>query len=189
MTSARAGFRSSVLSFHRPRSMNPSGSGEKPVFKKDRYSYRLGIVALATLVVFSCFGPSHTEASSTRLTPRVKSEVPSPAPVARSQDKAGEPGTTSVNGRKGPEEPPNPEHRMIPLGRMDTGEPVEKPGEITRAPALPGSTLPNEVEPNNTAATANPLGGPTARIRSTINPAGDVDFYSFTAGAGDRVYA
>ncbi|MBK8988770.1 MAG: proprotein convertase P-domain-containing protein [Chloroflexi bacterium] len=46
-----------------------------------------------------------------------------------------------------------------------------------------------EVEPNNTPATANPLGGSVAILRGNTFPAGDLDYFSFTGNAGDRVYA
>lgn len=46
-----------------------------------------------------------------------------------------------------------------------------------------------EVEPNGTSATASPLGGTSVRVQANLFPNGDVDFYSFTATAGDRVYA
>ncbi|HRQ40767.1 MAG TPA: proprotein convertase P-domain-containing protein [Chloroflexota bacterium] len=46
-----------------------------------------------------------------------------------------------------------------------------------------------EAEPNDTPATANPLGGSSAVVRGNTFPAGDIDFFSFTAQAGDRVYA
>lgn len=52
----------------------------------------------------------------------------------------------------------------------------------------PGST---ETEPNNTAATANPLlglGGTIANRNASITPAGDVDFHSIVAAAGDVYY-
>ncbi len=42
---------------------------------------------------------------------------------------------------------------------------------------------------NNTAATATPLGGTSVKMRGNLFPNGDVDFYSFNATAGDRVYA
>jgi len=52
------------------------------------------------------------------------------------------------------------------------------------------SEFPSEVEPNGTAASATPLGGPGyVRMQGTVFPAADVDFYSFAALAGDRVYA
>ncbi|HEY8208410.1 MAG TPA: pre-peptidase C-terminal domain-containing protein, partial [Myxococcaceae bacterium] len=46
----------------------------------------------------------------------------------------------------------------------------------------------SETEPNPSAATATPIGN-QARLRANIVPATEVDFYSFTASAGDRVYA
>lgn len=46
-----------------------------------------------------------------------------------------------------------------------------------------------EVEPNNTPATATPLGGTNVKITGNVFPNADADFYSFTANAGDRVYA
>src|SRR5262249_46382282 len=48
---------------------------------------------------------------------------------------------------------------------------------------------PLETEPNNSAATATGLSGPAAKITGNIFPNGDVDYYAFTAQAGDRVYA
>lgn len=46
-----------------------------------------------------------------------------------------------------------------------------------------------ETEPNGTAATATPLGGTNVRIKGDIFPNADIDFFSFSATAGDRVYA
>jgi uncharacterized repeat protein (TIGR01451 family) len=46
-----------------------------------------------------------------------------------------------------------------------------------------------EVEPNGTSATASPLTGTNLVVRGNIFPVGDIDFYSFTATAGDRVYS
>lgn len=48
---------------------------------------------------------------------------------------------------------------------------------------------PLEVEPNLDAASATPLGGATAQVSGHIFPVNDVDFYSFTAAADDRIYA
>ncbi|GAB3690224.1 hypothetical protein GCM10027592_07350 [Spirosoma flavus] len=42
---------------------------------------------------------------------------------------------------------------------------------------------------NNSAATATALGGTAVKIRGNLYPKGDIDYYSFTANAGDRVYA
>jgi subtilisin-like proprotein convertase family protein len=46
-----------------------------------------------------------------------------------------------------------------------------------------------ETEPNNAAGTATGLTGSLVRITGNIYPAGDVDYYSLIAQAGDRVYA
>ncbi len=46
-----------------------------------------------------------------------------------------------------------------------------------------------EIEPNETFATATRLGASSVRIRGDIFPNADVDFYSFNANAGDRVFA
>ena len=54
---------------------------------------------------------------------------------------------------------------------------------------LDGMTLPTETEPNDTAATANALASNEVVLLGTINPAADVDWYSFPALAGDRVTA
>ncbi|MGH9949251.1 MAG: proprotein convertase P-domain-containing protein [Pyrinomonadaceae bacterium] len=45
-----------------------------------------------------------------------------------------------------------------------------------------------ESEPNGTSATANPLSG-NGRIKGNIQPNGDVDLFSFSATAGDKVYS
>jgi subtilisin-like proprotein convertase family protein len=54
-----------------------------------------------------------------------------------------------------------------------------------------GSSWPAEVEPNGTPATATPLSlvNGAAVIQGNAFPNGDVDYYSFTGSAGDRVYA
>jgi len=44
-------------------------------------------------------------------------------------------------------------------------------------------------EPNDTPGTATPLYGTNVKITANIFPEGDVDYYSFAAQAGDRVYA
>ena len=72
----------------------------------------------------------------------------------------------------------------IPGGRQSSG---------TLATILPAAAatvnLGNEVEPNGTSATATPLTGSNIKIKGLVFPANDVDFYSFSATAGDRVYA
>jgi len=55
--------------------------------------------------------------------------------------------------------------------------------------SVSGPITMREAEPNGDAASANPLGGSSAVVLGTIYPNGDVDYFSFTAAAGDRVYA
>ncbi len=77
-------------------------------------------------------------------------------------------------------------------------------GEIKGAPggkpSLPGGGGGNyrvptgqgyvgEVEPNNTSGTATPLVGTNLVAQGNVFPNADVDWYSFTAAAGDRLYA
>ena len=47
----------------------------------------------------------------------------------------------------------------------------------------------SDVEPNGTSATASPLPGGDIVVRGNLYPNGDIDYFSFTANAGDRVYA
>ena len=63
---------------------------------------------------------------------------------------------------------------------------------ITPEPLAPGNlNSVTEVEPNNTAGTANPLGlnANGCRVGSGAITAGDVDYWSFAAPAGSRVWA
>lgn len=52
-----------------------------------------------------------------------------------------------------------------------------------------GSNLGDESEPNNSAATADLLAASESKIKGNIYVEGDVDYYSFNAVAGSRVYA
>ncbi|MDC8011440.1 hypothetical protein [Tahibacter soli] len=86
-----------------------------------------------------------------------------------------------------------------PRNGKDPAPPVES---LPRSPSNPTAQSPvvrpsfnidpslnAEVEPNGTPATATPLpltNGAT-HIVGNIYPNGDLDFYSFTAAAGDRV--
>jgi len=75
-------------------------------------------------------------------------------------------------------------------GAPDTGGRPVSPGSAVRIPyALPRQAFAGENEPNGTAATASPIAGTNVVVRGMLYPNGDVDFYSFTASAGDRVYA
>ncbi|MFT3742848.1 MAG: PPC domain-containing protein [Pyrinomonadaceae bacterium] len=57
-----------------------------------------------------------------------------------------------------------------------------------RVNAPAGVGFSGEVEPNGTTATASPIAGSQAVVKAPLYPNGDVDFYSFTANAGDRIY-
>jgi len=68
-------------------------------------------------------------------------------------------------------------------------------GDISVHPSTPstvmipqGQALVKEVEPNDTPATAQPIVGSAAVILGNIYPDADLDYYSFTGAAGDRVY-
>jgi len=56
------------------------------------------------------------------------------------------------------------------------------------APARAGSAYTPEIEPNGSAATATPLASGAA-AQGNIYPNADVDVWSFSATAGDRIYA
>jgi len=58
------------------------------------------------------------------------------------------------------------------------------------SPAAFAQTFPDfEVEPNGASATATPIPSNPAKMRGYIYPNADEDYYSFSANAGDRVYA
>jgi len=61
---------------------------------------------------------------------------------------------------------------------------------VLHAPSTPlGQGFGGEVEPNGTSATATPIAGTNVAVHGNLWPNGDIDFYSFSANAGDRVYA
>jgi subtilisin-like proprotein convertase family protein len=99
-------------------------------------------------------------------------------------------------------EKPDPSQRA--QGKFDTGEEPNPEVSVITIPASGGSKAKspvangvtavinqvNEVEPNNTSATATAIGSLTnAKVRGNVFPVADVDFYSFSATAGDRIYA
>jgi len=62
--------------------------------------------------------------------------------------------------------------------------------DLVRLPATPlGQGFVAEVEPNNDSMTATPLGGDDVVARANVFPNADVDYWSFSGAAGDRVYA
>ena len=48
--------------------------------------------------------------------------------------------------------------------------------------------IPETTAPDNTAAKAQAITSP-AKVRGNVYPNADIDYYSFTANAGDKVYA
>lgn len=66
---------------------------------------------------------------------------------------------------------------------------VRHGGKLAAGPNIVSQGFVAEVEPNGTAATATPLPGTAAAAEGLVYPNGDVDFYSFTAAAGDSVFA
>ena len=82
---------------------------------------------------------------------------------------------------------------------MDSGQEMKEgsqssaglnPRGLRHAPTeAQGQGLAPEVEPNDTPGTATPLVGTNLVVRANVFPAADLDFYSFQATAGDRVYA
>lgn len=75
-------------------------------------------------------------------------------------------------------------------GAASSGRPIPPYVEpALRSPSPLGQGFGGEVEPNGTFATATPLPSNNTAVRAALWPNGDVDFYSFTANAGDRVYA
>ena len=86
---------------------------------------------------------------------------------------------------------PAPDHAIKGQSDAKPGAPPARPGARLRSlPAVPlGQGFAFETEPNDTAATANPLVGTNLVVRALNAPNGDIDYYSFTANAGDRVYA
>jgi subtilisin-like proprotein convertase family protein len=60
---------------------------------------------------------------------------------------------------------------------------------IAAPQAVAAATKQDEVEPNSTTGTASPITGRSAKVIGNLYPNGDIDFYSFTANAGDRFYA
>ncbi|HJT98596.1 MAG TPA: pre-peptidase C-terminal domain-containing protein, partial [Rhodanobacteraceae bacterium] len=99
---------------------------------------------------------------------------------------------------------PAPNLLSIDAPRHAAKDPPPPAESLPRAPAAPlaqspvvrpsfniDPSLPAEVEPNGTPAQATPLAlsaGGAAHVVGNVYPNGDLDFYSFTAAAGDRVY-
>ncbi|MCB1009234.1 MAG: IPTL-CTERM sorting domain-containing protein [Acidobacteria bacterium] len=88
-----------------------------------------------------------------------------------------------------------PPLRIEVVGGDDSGKGLEATEKLGQSPVAPlleaplGQGVVGEVEPNNTSATATPLPGNDVVVRASIFPNGDLDYFSFAASAGDRVYA
>lgn len=68
--------------------------------------------------------------------------------------------------------------------------PVTLPAGLKHAPyAVLGQGYAAEVEPNGTSGTATPITGTNTVMRANVFPNADEDYYSFTATAGDKLYA
>lgn len=92
---------------------------------------------------------------------------------------------------------PPREHRsqtsLLRVRRVEGPEPPPRIAAAARSDLLVNAFA-VELEPNDTPATANPLSTTSVRLRGDsyavpLPGAGDVDVYSFTAGAGNRLYA
>ena len=69
--------------------------------------------------------------------------------------------------------------------------PIQGPLNVRHAPPPSplGQGYARESEPNGTFGTASPLPSTDLVLRANLYPNGDIDFFSFSATAGDRVYA
>ena len=63
------------------------------------------------------------------------------------------------------------------------------PNQLFSPQAVMGQDFVNEVEPNENSTQATPLGSGNVVALGNVYPNGDLDFFSFQASAGDRVYA
>ena len=79
---------------------------------------------------------------------------------------------------------------LIPQDDVDEGKTPDGVYGSQFAPYQPlDQAFQAEVEPNNTAATATALASNDGVVWGAVFPNGDLDYFSFTANAGDRVYA
>ncbi|MCB1606318.1 MAG: proprotein convertase P-domain-containing protein [Xanthomonadales bacterium] len=86
--------------------------------------------------------------------------------------------------------------QIVAINDNNAPEVVGNRASASAQPAQPNFSTdpltPREVEPNGTFGEANPLvldANGAARIEGTIFPNADLDFYSFSASAGDLIYA
>ncbi len=86
-----------------------------------------------------------------------------------------------------------PDERAEREGAAPEGKPAARvidPRGLVRRPRAPlGQGYVAEVEPNGTVATAQVLAGNPLVVLGNVYPNADLDYYTFTAAAGDRLYA
>lgn len=136
--------------------------------------FRPALSIVAMLVAVACLQGTM---ASTRLSPR------SGQAIGDGQRKGVSGAGASRSKALEPTDPQPPDTATIedPPAGPDRGEPAGRLLATT-------TTLLEEREPNDTAATANALGGSSVRARGYIVPSGDADVFSFDGTAGDRVY-
>jgi len=79
---------------------------------------------------------------------------------------------------------------VVPLKKLPRGVNIRKLDSNTPSRPAAGTDQGDESEPNSTCGTADALTGTEGKIRGhTFPTATDVDWYSFTAPAGSKVYA
>lgn len=94
---------------------------------------------------------------------------------------------TAQTETKEPSQPANNEVSTLTLSKDQLA--MIPPSLVNTNPLSLGPSLTNETEPNGTRPTANAIAGTSAVILGSVYPNADEDFFSFTAQAGDRVYA
>ncbi|MER2600278.1 MAG: proprotein convertase P-domain-containing protein, partial [Caldilineales bacterium] len=76
-----------------------------------------------------------------------------------------------------------------PLGDTASGKTITEASSVDGLVSIAGMNMFSEVEPNGTSATATALPGNNTVAVGNVYPNGDLDYFSFTGNAGDRVYA
>ncbi|HVH36788.1 MAG TPA: proprotein convertase P-domain-containing protein, partial [Tahibacter sp.] len=111
---------------------------------------------------------------------------PSQAAAAPTKSTAAAPTLEVLGQRDGPSKDPPP---VVEQGPRQPSSPTAT-SPATGPRLIVDPALNAEVEPNGTPATATPLplSNGAAHVVGNIYPNGDLDYYSFTAAAGDRVY-
>ncbi len=92
-------------------------------------------------------------------------------------------------GAKGEEATDTAEVDIVPVGSMAQEVVDVTVNNLEATQLILGQSLVGEIEPNNTITDANTLSSNNTAVLGNIYPNADVDYFSFTAVAGDRVYA